>query len=208
MELRLLSENKLKITLTNEDMELLDITYEEIDYPGDVGTRRVLWEILEQAKRQIGFDAGREKLYVQVHPEKSGGCLMYVTKENAAEAAPAESAAKPNKKSDGATYEKRYGGKLYTSVKKKRLLYMFDGSESLIGACSRLSLAGYGGKSEIFADAGRYYLHAEDSREPCLDLLGEYGVLINNPLFCFYLDEHTKKIAGHDAVRRFSEAFG
>jgi len=64
MELRLVNENKLKIILTNEDMALLDITYEEMDYNDDLGTRRVLWEILDQAKRQTGFDAGKEKLYI------------------------------------------------------------------------------------------------------------------------------------------------
>jgi len=198
MELRLLNENKLKIILTNEDMASLDITYEEMDYQDDLGTRRVLWEILDQAKRQTGFDAGKEKLYVQVHPDKSGGCFMYVTKTDEQLG---------QYKGEPYTYEKKYKSKLYTGVKKKRVLYMFDNSETLLEACNQLNLTGYNGKSDIFADDSRYYLYIEDNREVSLDLISEYGVLINNPFFGFYLDEHTKKIMSNDAVKKFSEIF-
>jgi len=198
MELRLVNENKLKITLTNEDMALLDITYEEMDYPDDLGTRRVLWEILDQAKRQIGFDAGKEKLYVQVHPDKGGGCFMYVTKVDEA---------RSYGRSEPQIYEKKYRTKLYTGVKKKRILYMFDNSENLLEACNQLNIIGYSGKSDIFADKSKYYLYIEDNREPALELVSEYGILINNPYFGFYLDEHTKKIMASDAVKKFSEVF-
>jgi len=201
MELRLLNENKLKIILTNEDLALLDITYEEMDYEDDIGTRRVLWEILEQAKRQTGFDAGKEKLYVQVHPDKSGGCFMYVTKESGE--------TKTYPKSDPYIYEKKYRGKLYTGVKKKRVLYMFDNCETLFELCCQLNRTGYNGKSDIYADDAKYYLYIEekDGRDISLGLMSEYGVLINNPYFGFYLDEHTKKILSGDAVKKFAEIF-
>ena len=198
MELRLLNENKLKIILTNEDMASLDITYEEMNYDDDLGTRRVLWEILDQAKRQTGFDAGKEKIYVNVHPDKSGGCFMYVTKTDEPLA---------QYKGDPYTYEKKYKSKLYTGIKKKRVLYMFENSETLLEACRQLSMNGYNGKSDIFADAGRYYLYIEDNREVSVDLISEYGVLINNPFFGFYLDEHTKKILSNEAVKKFAEIF-
>ena len=173
-------------------MASLDMTCEEMDYD-NTGTKRIFWEILDKAKRQIGFDAGSEKLFVQVYPDKNGGCLMYVTKDA--------------QKGDPYTYEKKYRSKLYTGIKKKRVLYMFEDSEALIEACGQLNLTGYNGKSDIFADGDRYYLYIEDNREPMLELAGEYGVLINNPYFMFYLEEHTKKIASGDAVRKFSEVF-
>ena len=192
MEYKLVNENKLKIILTNEDMALLDITPEEMDYD-NTGTKRIFWEILDKAKHQIGFDAGSEKLFVQVYPDKNGGCLMYVTKDV--------------QKGNPYTYEKKYKSKLYTGVKKKRVLYMFENSETLFEACEQLNLTGYTGKSDIFADDSKYYLYIEDNREQSVELVSEYGVLINNPLFGFYLDEHTKKIISSDAVKIFSEIF-
>jgi negative regulator of genetic competence, sporulation and motility len=195
MELKLVNENKLKIVLTNEDMALMDITFEEMDYNEDVVTRRVLWEILDKAKRQTGFDVGTENLYINVHSDKNGGCLIYVTKDT--------------KKSvlHTHTYEKKYKTKFYTGIKKKRLLYVFDNSEVLIEVCNQLSMMNYNGKSDIYADDKKYYLYIEDNIDFPLDSISEYGVLINNPLFSFYLDEHTKKILAADAVKKFSEIF-
>ena len=194
MELKLVNDNKLKIILTNEDMALMDITFEEMDYINNTDTKRIFWDILDKAKHQIGFDAGAEKLFVQVYPDKNGGCLMYVTKDVP--------------KGNPYTYEKKYKSKLYTGVKKKKVLYMFDNSENLFEACGQLSLTDYTGKSDLFADDnGRYYLSLEDNREQSLELVSEYGVLINNPFFGYYLDEHAKKIISSDAIKTFSEIF-
>ena len=192
MEYKLVNENKLKIILTNEDMALLDITPEEMDYD-NTGTKRIFWEILDRAKHQIGFDAGSEKLFVQVYPDKNGGCLMYVTKDG--------------QKGNPYIYEKKYKPKLYTGVKKKRLLYMFENSENLLEACQQLVLIGYTGKSDLFADNSKYFLYIEDNKETALELISEYGILLNNPYFGFYLDEHTKKIISSDAVKIFSNIF-
>jgi len=198
MELRLLNQNKLKITLTNEDMAIFDITYEEIEeYPDDIGTRRVLGEILAQAKARTGFDAGKDKLYLQIHRDKSGGRFMILTKEDELHT---------YYKNDSFVYEKRYRTKI-TGIKKKRALYMFETSEILLEVCNQLNLLGYAGKSDIFADENKYYLYLEENRGFSLDFISEYGVMINNQFFMFYLDEHTKKILSPDAVKTFSEVF-
>ena len=193
MEYKLVNENKLKIILSNEDMAHMDITFEEMDYYNDIGTRSVIHEILDKAKHQIGFDTGADRVFVKAYPDKDGGCFMYVTRDVA--------------KGNPYIYEKKYKSKLYTGVKKKRVLYMFENSENLIEACRQLVLTGYNGKSDLFADDGRYFLYIEDNRENSLELISEYGVYINNPYFGFYLDEHTKKIISSDAVNIFSGIF-
>jgi len=192
VEFKLISENKLKIVLTNEDMASLDITCEEI-YNEDINTKRVFLDIYDKAKRLTGFTANAvsEKIVVEVQDRKSEGCYIYVTKLNP-------------QKSD--TYEKRYK-KFYTSTKKRRLLYIFENSETLFEACKQLILIGYNGKSDIFVNKEKYFLYIEDNREQSLDLISEYGFLINNPFFGFYLDEHAKKILSADAVQAFSEIF-
>jgi negative regulator of genetic competence, sporulation and motility len=198
VELKLVSENKLKITLTNEDMAALDITFEDMNYEDNTYTRRVLWEILDKAKRQTGFDAASDKILVQVQEKKNDGCLIFVTKVSALKT-----------EQQYPAYAKSYK-KVYTGIKKKRLLYVFESSETLHEACRQLMLVGYGGKSDIFVsteDIIRYYLYIEDNREQCLDMISEYGFLINNPLFSFYLDEHAKKILAADAVQAFAEIF-
>lgn len=199
MELKLISEDKLKIILTNEDMAALDITYEDMNYYNDTSTKRVVWEILDRAKRQTGFDAGAGGVEIKVQEKKNDGCLIFVTKTNTHKPEQSPTYQYP-------TYAKSYK-KLYTSTKKKRLLYVFENSEKLHEVCCQLMLIGYGGKSDIFADADKYYLYIEDNREQCLDMISEYGFLVNNPFFSFYLDEHTKKIISADAVQTFAGIF-
>jgi len=196
VELKLINENKLKITLTNEDMAALDITYEDMNYDDNTSTKRVIWEILDRAKRQTGFDAARDQILIQVHEQKNDGCMIYVTKIGT------QQKTAPQYPSYAKSYKK-----LYTGIKKKRLLYMFECSDNLLDACRQLMLMEYGGKSDIFADDEKYYLYIEDNREHYLDMISEYGFLVNNPFFSFYLDEHAKKIIAADAVQTFAGLF-
>ena len=194
MEIKLVNENKLKIILTTEDMEALDITCEEMD-SDDTGTRRILWDLLDKAKHLTGFDAASDKIFVKAYPDKTGGCLMYVTKGDV-----------NNGSQTAQTYEKKYKSKLYTAAKKKRLIFYFENSETLLMACKHLNTFGYNGKNDIFSDdgGGGYYLYIEDNKEQSLERIGEYGVPINNPFFGFCLFEYTTKIIEDDAVKIFA----
>ena len=79
MELIVISNSKLKIMLTSEDMREYSLDCNTLDYE-NTETRRAFWSILDEAKQRTGFDAASEKVFVQVYPSKKGGCEMYVTK--------------------------------------------------------------------------------------------------------------------------------
>lgn len=75
-----ISETKLKVILSRSDLQKLDISVESMDY-ANVSTKRVFWEILDEARHTTGFDAESAKLFVQVFPDAEGGCEMFITKE-------------------------------------------------------------------------------------------------------------------------------
>ena len=79
MELILISSSKLKIMLSDADMEKYDLTAETVDYD-NTATRRAFWSILDDAKNETGFDAASDRLFIQMYPSKDGGCEMFVTK--------------------------------------------------------------------------------------------------------------------------------
>lgn len=86
MELIQIGENRLKVMLTEEDMRRYAIEFELLDY-GNTETRRAIWSILDEAKRKIGFDAARDKVYIQAFRGRTGGCELFVScteRENAA----------------------------------------------------------------------------------------------------------------------------
>ena len=192
MELTLINDNKLKIMLTVEDMENLDITCEDMDYD-DTATRRIFWDLLDRAKRRTGFDAASDKLLVQVYPDKTGGCMMYITKMNGV-------------KQENATYEKKYKTRLYTGKQRKRLIYAVADCEALYDACRQLCEANYSGRSDIYCGSGLFFLCMDECADGRTDIVGEYGQCIRNPMFGYYLSEHCKRLITDNAAEKFYES--
>ncbi|MHC1696151.1 MAG: adaptor protein MecA [Eubacteriales bacterium] len=195
MELVLISDNKLKIILTDEDMSTLDISCDTIDYD-NTSTRRAFWELLDKAKQQTGFDAASDKVLVQVYPDKNGGCSMYVTKMTGIKNEPYD-------------YEKKYKTRLYTTAKEKksRIIFRFPDSEALCSACKQLALHGYEGDSDVYASRRSYYLYIEDTKPSRVPLVSEYATLVHNPFFAYYLTEHSKHICKGNAVDVFGSLY-
>ena len=67
MELIRISDSKMKIMLSAEDMARYEITAERLNYE-NTETRRVVWQILDEAKQKTGFDAASDRVLIQVYP--------------------------------------------------------------------------------------------------------------------------------------------
>ena len=79
MNIQAHGDEKISVTLSHQDMNELDITYDEMDY-SNIETRRVIWTILDEAKRILGKPINTDgRLLVQVSPADDGGCLMLFT---------------------------------------------------------------------------------------------------------------------------------
>lgn len=79
MEFILINENKIKVMLSEEDLDEFEIDAEEMDY-SNTETKRMFWDILSRAKHSTGFDTDGQRVLVQLYPSRKGGCEMFVTK--------------------------------------------------------------------------------------------------------------------------------
>ncbi len=79
MEIIRIGNDKLKLILTDGDLAKYSLKLEGCCYD-NTETRRVLWQILDEAKKETGFDAAAEKTLVQAYPGRRGGCEIYVTR--------------------------------------------------------------------------------------------------------------------------------
>lgn len=164
MELMQIGADALKVTLTREDMIYYAIEFERLDYE-NTETRRAIWDILDEAKRQIGFEAARDKLYIQVFKGSEGGCELFVRRAQSRETAA-----------------------------KTPLLFRFDGLSDLLAACARLENCRYAGDSTAYAgDGGGFYLllRPADDEKRC-EFLTELGRKL--PFSPGYLGEHARPI--------------
>ncbi len=194
MEVIRINDKKLKVMLSAEDMRRYELDCEAMDYD-NTETRKALWQILDEAKKETGFDAAKDRVFVQVYPGKGGGCEMFVTKvgafsEAGAERRPAETA-------------------------KRRNIYMFDSLETLLMMCDKLRTLGYSDTSEAYADRDSenvYLVVKERNYDSVLpeNSLGEYGFLSeygkrrNGSLVLAYIKEHCACLDASDAVHMLS----
>ena len=73
------TDNRISIELTKEDLENLDITYDELDY-SNVETRRVLWTLLDEAGTTLGRNISlANQMLIEAVPDEKGGCTLYFT---------------------------------------------------------------------------------------------------------------------------------
>lgn len=194
MELLLISDSKLKVILTPEDMEYYDISCETLDYENSE-TRRAFWNILADAKQKTGFDAATDKVFVQIFPSKFGGCEMFITKMD--KKASALTCVIPRE-----------------SRKSERYTYKFEDMKSLIAVCRHMKKCGYTGASSAFYDPRieSYYLMYEDNdyiecigyglpKLTSYPVAGEYGEEIESSLGNIaYFSEHCNEIVQNNAV--------
>lgn len=190
MELIKISQTKLKIMLTADDMKHFELDDSKIcDLPG----RDAFRNILREAKNRCGFDASGERVFVQYYPEKNGGCEMFVTKlsEEVKDRLPVNGAGDlPSGRCFQNNLTERYDSGY--------IIYSFAEMKYLLMTCNRLKEAKYEGESRAFRiiDKCRYYLV----------LTGEsYFAVENNGVRCdssFYyvIIEHGELICS-DAVK-------
>lgn len=79
MNIELISPDKLRVVLTVGDLGRYELDYASIS-SDDPATKRLVSDILAQARSRIGFHFKNSKLLIEVVPGKNSGCVLYLTK--------------------------------------------------------------------------------------------------------------------------------
>lgn len=190
MDMIVISDSKLKLMLTKNDMKRLDISCESIDYDNS-DTRIALRSILEEVKCQSGVDLLGKRICIQVYPSREGGCEMFV---NVLPAAISDR----RKKESAPTPTAR--------VCRSQGIYCFrDGMTALISFCSALRRMGYPGRSSLYRDtrSSAVYLILDESGGK-YSFICEYGGERREAPAAEYISEYCSPIRENDAVEILS----
>ena len=199
MELIVINENKLKITLSECDMKQYSLDCSTIDYD-NTETRRAFWNILDEVKHKTGFDAASQKVFIQLYPSKEGGCEMYVTKLGGGH-------------KNGQTEEPVPDSHRLHPLHRRRTAYSFEDVEHLLSVCKRLSAMGFSDKSSAWRsdlDDKKYYLILVEPEENAYlplsecSFICEYGKSENLKVTLLMLHEHASCICKAGAVEILS----
>ena len=206
MELIVINENKLKITLSAIDMHEYGLDENEF-HLSITNTRRVLSKILHNSPIKTGFESEtpNERLLLQLYPEKAGGCELYVTRLTI----------------DDESYEKEEIGmaeqenrllpiaKSQFEQKTGALCYKFENFSNLVNACKASVITSSPLQSSLFlGDDEKYYLFVEktDLNEDLqsINLFLEFGVRENSEKTRLTFYEHGKEICKNNAINVLS----
>ncbi len=196
MELLRISDSKLKVTLSADDMEKYRLDNETMDYD-NTETRSAFWQILDEAKHKTGFDAGGEKIFVQVYPSRCGGCEMYVTKVSEERALSAAQRRTPP----------------VSLVRGSVSVYRFETLDLLITVCRKLKEIGYTGESAAYGAEDDFWLVIRERLHNSImsanaiseySFIEEYGTRQSGGIMLAYLREHGTTLETDAAVDRFA----
>lgn len=182
MELILISNSKLKIMLSAEDMKKYNIKCD-----GECALRRGFAPVLERAHDDCGFDIDSGRLLVQIFPSREGGCEMFITR-----------VAQERRGQEGDGYRPMPSVCILRTV------------GDLTALCRVLWGRGYGVRSSAYALSEGVYalILPELDRDECLPLeacvINEYGERRDCENIEGYIKEHARPIFIDDAVRRLA----
>lgn len=220
LELLLISENKIKISLTKEDLDAHGITSDDIDYD-NTETRRVFWTLLDEVKNKTGFDAAKTRIFIQIYPMRDGGCELYVSKiketgrRTGTSASLHNSGAEKSVIGDSDADEEKHineGGILNTPEAKRKTesdtfaaIYCFDEMISLLLVCKRLNALGYSGVSSAFSEEKRLFFLSLEIQGERHSFIEEYGKKLRTESALLYVKEHCTPICEGEAVKYLCE---
>ncbi len=190
MEFLRIGEAKIKIIMSDEELKRYGLT----DVP-DCGPscRRAIWQVLDIAKGEVGFDPAGDKILVQFYPLKGSGCELFITKLGIL----APSSVKLVSKSDKVTM-----------LSRKQSYYLFDSLDELrLVAREIMSRTdGTPPRSDVYSEGDIYILSIEEygrggeiSEYPCIS---EFGRLLSADV-SLYVCEHFARLTDGDAIAGF-----
>lgn len=179
-----ISDAKIKVTLSPEDM---DRYINEGEHSRPSGSHGTLRAILREIRRETGFDATGERVLMQMFPGADGGCELFVTRLGKLPGAktPAPLPASP--------------------LPLRSAVFAFGKLAPLLSVCRQLDHVGYPHLSAVYYGDDRvWYLVLQEQipgdRPSPLSFAEEFGSRRRAAATLSFIKEHGTCIAGSDAV--------
>ncbi len=197
MEVIRINDNKLKVMLSETDMEAYAITAQELDEDSE-HARGVFWRILSQASQREAFDTEHHRLFVQIYPCRSGGCELYIVK------------LPPFDQGQEGTTRLKQGLKTGCNV------YALADMRTLLQLCAQLRAVGYREQSVAYVDgeSRQCYLLLWDAvlgdstfSQTAYPFVCEYAQRQSASAVYPYLKEHCECLCAQNAVERLGALF-
>ncbi len=201
MRMEKIGDNKIKVTISLDDLEERDIDLDSLNY-NSPAAQELFWDMMEQAEIEFGFTASDSQLCIEATPDSEEGFIITITKLD--EDGDFESIQKFIK-----NRYKRHELKIKrktTKICSTLIIYSFENFDDLTDLSKKIHWM-YNGDSTLYRYKQIYYLvltrnDVLSENEKLFEvLLNEYGRKISNiAFFEGYLNEYATKLIEHNAL--------
>lgn len=194
MKLERLNTNKIKVTLTNDDLHEWNLNIEKLTH-NSPEAQELFYELMRRAETELAFRAEGEQLLVEAIPSKGDGFVMLISKAGRAEAEPQRNKLRRPKVRQKPTY----------------WIFSFPTFDDTVDACKRISRR-FVGASHLYKYNGRYYLSLDCVvaflSEEIEWMLSDFGTKAQQPsLLEGCLRERGELLIEYEAVENLSKHF-
>lgn len=199
MKIEKLTEDKLKITLSIDDLEERNINLHSFMY-NSPESQDLFWELLQTAEKECGFNVDDSMIYVEASTSGGGNFTLLVTKAN--EATPAiEKISKPKKLTN-----KNFRLKRKTvPIKHESSIYIFESFDDICEFCN-LCNTSILHANKLYSMNENYYLKTDYI--PYNIILDYASIAKNTELLEARLNEYGKVVIEEDALQTVAMHFG
>jgi len=208
MKIERISDNMIKVTISLNDLEERNIDLGLLNY-NSTAAQELLWDMMEQAEIECGFDMSDSQLIIEPMPDSEDGFIITITKID--EDGDFESIHKYIKSRFRRTdlRLKSRNNRLCSTI----AIYCFQDLDDLIELCKRI-IPIYTGDSSLYRLKNHYYLLLTRNSYTVSDLntfdvlLNEYSTTVSNVSFYEgYLNEYGEEIIADHAVETVVDYF-
>lgn len=205
MRIEKISENKIRIFVTFDDLEERDIDLSSFNY-NSPETQELFWDLMEQAELELGFETHESQLCIEAVTDVEQGFVITITRID--DDGDFESIHKfiKNRYKRNDLKIKRKTNNICSTI----MIYALENFDDLCSLCVRLKPV-FAGDSTVHQCEGSYYLvmkrmdGADNDLNKMEGILAEYGDRVLNVLFFEgYLNEYGTVMVEKDAIGFFA----
>lgn len=195
MKIEKLNENKIKITLSSDDLRARNIDVQSFIY-NTPESQDLFWDVMKEAEKEYGFSVDESMIYVEAAATTSGIFTLTVTKS-----ANSLSPITLRNKLKRQNYKLR---RKNITLPLNNSIYRFNTFEDLCDFCSSTDVESFG-NNVLYELNSTYYLLV--STMPNSGILEYASKEPNVDILLAELSEYGKKIIADDALKTIAKNF-
>ncbi len=199
MKIEKISDNKLKIVLSKQDLIDKDIDIHTLN-PNSMESQDLFFDILQEIEFYYGFDMGNSQVLLEGVSTSNGGMILTVTKTT------------PHAHDSIKPVPKLKVKKKEATQSVKELIYKFDSFDNFVEFVYRLNRLSIKYQNSLYEYNHNYYLvlsctmENSETYKKLLFVLSDYASFTANPVIKNKLSEYGSLLIEKNAIQKIKKS--